>query len=187
MTIAVTFTGGIFLGVVCGALTNLINHALWGWGWEGYLFIICNIATAFITWLFMKLFPRELNLTAAPSYTSGVSHKAAYKSSRLGNVMDRVIVLIILSYALCLAMSFLGGLIAALILNISTSYNFGGSGITAFFSATMFKDGTPVLIAEIVSRIPVNIVDRLISAFAGYGIALCIRRALVFFPVLTNP
>ncbi|MCL2211976.1 MAG: hypothetical protein FWB95_08655, partial [Treponema sp.] len=42
LTISVTLTGGLFCGAVCAALTNIIYHTLWGYGWEGYLFAVCN-------------------------------------------------------------------------------------------------------------------------------------------------
>jgi len=179
LTISVTLTGGLFCGAVCAALTNIINHTLWGFGWEGYLFAVCNIATAFITWLFIKIFPSELNLLQKkPLNNAGVS----VKRSLIETIMDRVIVLIIFSFALCLGMSFLGGFIATVIITLDASYKPSGSGIAAIFSATMFKGNMPVIIAEIVSRIPVNIVDRLISVFAGYGIALGIRRLMLNRP-----
>ena len=172
LTIAVTMTCGLFWGALCGTLTNFIGHTFWGWGWAGYLFVLCNIATALVTRLFMQFFPRELNFYDAPKT------QIAYKNSRFSMVMDRVIVLIILSFALCLAMSFLGGLIAAIIIKSSPSYNAGEPGITAIFSETMFTVNMPVIVTEIAARIPVNIVDRLISAFAGFGIALGLRAIL---------
>jgi len=178
MTISITLTGGFFWGALCGMLTNLIHHTFWGWGWEGYLFIICNIATAFVTWLFMQLFPGELNLSVKLNKAKIMPSGIIFKSSLFSMVMDRVIVLIILSFALCLAMSFLGGLIAYIILNISSSYNFDGSGISALFRYSMFKGRVPVIVSEIVSRVPVNIVDRLISAFCGYAIALGLKRII---------
>ena len=178
MTISITLTGGFFWGALCGMLTNLIHHTFWGWGWEGYLFILCDIATAFVTWLFMRLFPGELNLSVKLNKTRSAPSGIVYKSSLFSMVMDRLIVLIILSFALCLAMSFLGGLIAYIILTISSSYNFEGSGITALFRSSMFKGRTPVIVSEIVSRVPVNIVDRLISAFCGFAIALGLTKVL---------
>ena len=192
LTITITLTCGFFWGASCGALTNIIGHSFIGGGWEGYLFVICNIATAFVTWLFMRLFPQELNLSAGNLNAKGVSnephylqrakpHQAdIYRSSLFSMIMDRVIVLIIFSFALCFAMSFLGGLIAAAILALTSSVS-GESRFTALFSASMFKGNTPVFVAEIVSRIPVNTIERLISAFSGYGIALALRRLLNFF------
>ena len=173
LTISVTLTGGVLCGAVCAALTNIIYHTLWGYGWEGYLFAVCNIATAFITWLFIRIFPGELDLPQKkPLNNAG----ASVRSSLIGIIMDRVIVLIIFSFALCLGMSFLGGFIATVIILLDASYIPSGSGIAATFSTTMFKGNAPVIIAEIVSRIPVNIIDRLLSSFGGYGIALCLYK-----------
>jgi len=87
--------------------------------------------------------------------------------------MDRMIVLILLSFALCLAMSILGGIIAGLIIiNSSDAVEFGVSGI---LSETMFSQSTPIILSEIFSRIPVNIIDRLLSAYCGFLIAHCLK------------
>jgi len=174
-TISVTLIGGFFCGAVCGLLTNFVYHTLWGYGWEGYLFAVCNIATAFITWLFIRIFPGELDLfSKQPVKSAGIN----VKSSLIGTIMDRVIVLIIFSFALCLGMSFLGGFIATFIITLDVSYRMSGSGIAAIFSTTMFNLNTPLIVSEIVSRIPVNIMDRLLSSFGGYGAALVIRKLM---------
>jgi len=193
-TISVTLVCGFFFGAVCGAVTNFLHHTVWGWGMEGYLFILCNIATALVTWFFMRIFPRELDLIprslritipsqggkAAPPQSVN-SGRSGLKISIFAAVMDRMVVLIIFSFVLCIVMSFLGGFIAAVIFTLSSSYNFEGSGIKALFSATMFGGNTPVIVSEIISRIPVNLVDRLVSVFCGYGIALCISRLYKYF------
>ncbi|MCL2444450.1 MAG: hypothetical protein FWD13_13445, partial [Treponema sp.] len=97
------------------------------------------------------------------------------KSSRLNTLMDRIIILTLFSFALCLIMSILGGLIATFILYLNSAYS-ETDGIMGVFSATMFTHNVPIIVKEILSRIPVNIIDRLISTFAGYGAALCIRH-----------
>ena len=174
MTVSVTLAGGLFWGVLCGALTNLVHHSIWFWGWEGYLFTFCNIATAFVTWLFIRLFPRELSFD---SETREAAASMKLKSSRLNLVMGRVIVLLLLSFALCLAMSILGGSLTALILGLNPSHS-GERGLSVFLSATMFGSHLPVILAEIFSRIPINIIDRLVSVFGAYGIALAIHGIL---------
>ena len=143
------------------------------------MFALCSIATALITWFLMRLFPNELDLrleflTAKRegNFPAAKSRKVSYNKSVFGMVMDKVIVLIILSFALCLVISFLGGVIAAFIITFTTNYNTSVTGISALFSKSMFEGDTPLILTEIAARIPVNIVDRLISAFAGFGIAL---------------
>ena len=172
LTISVTFTSGLFWGALCGALTNLVAHSIMFWGWEGYLFALCNVATAIITWLFIRLFPNELRLGAK---TYKTAPHIVSKSSRLNMVIERMIVLILLSFALCLVMSILGGLITAFILALNPSHT-GERGLSVLLSATMFGSSLPVILVEIVSRIPINIIDRLITAFLGYGIAFIFKR-----------
>jgi hypothetical protein len=62
-TITLTLLGGLFWGVLTAALTNLIGPTIFFYCWESYLFVVCNITTAFITWLFIRFFPRELRLS----------------------------------------------------------------------------------------------------------------------------
>ena len=176
LTVSVTFGCGLFWGALTGALTNLIGHTLQFWGWEGYLFALCNIATAFITYLFMRFFPKELTRAISRGRDTG---QAAPRSSltgifpnsfRLSGVMDRVIILILLSFSLCITMSVLGGLLTYLIQVIrDTSENNPASVV---LGSTMFSQTLPPIFVEILSRIPINIIDRLLTAFSGYGIAL---------------
>ena len=165
LTITVTLVSGLFWGALCGAFTNIIYSTIWFWCPEAYLFAICNIATAYITWQFIRFFPRELNLNGKTQETL------------VSKIMGRVIVLILLSFTLCFAMSILGGLIAALIMAINPS-QIGEHWLSVWLSATMFSENTPVFIKEILARIPINIIDRLASVFAGFGIALLIHRFL---------
>jgi hypothetical protein len=169
-TVAVTLTGGLFCGAVCGALTNLIAYSVWFWGWEAYLFALCNIATAVITWLFMRLFPRELGFIRKTPET------ALFKSTLLSRAMDTVIALTFLAFALCIVMSVMGGVISAAIWGASPSYPYGGSLLIGI-GKTMFTENVPTVVREILARIPVNMIDRIITAFAGFGIAV-----LLLFP-----
>ena len=165
LTITVTLFGGLFWGCLTGFLTNIIGHSIDFWGWEGYLFTLCNIATAFITWFFKRLFPQELKITNRQK-------TSAYK------IMNQIVVLILLSFALCLAMSILGGLISALI-QIITDSPADEMKLKALLGESMFSQ-LPIVVAEILSRIPINIIDRLISVFMGFGTALAINRFVIF-------
>ena len=177
LTISVTLAGGLFWGVICGALTNLIGHTILFWGWEGYLFILCNVATAIITAGFVRLFPRELSL--APRAAAADTPR---RSRRLSVVIDRMVVIIILSFCLCIAMSVLGGLIAALV-QMLVHPAAGGEILnpaSATLSPVIFRYNIPLILTEILSRIPVNIIDRLVSAFGGYGIAAGLKALGIY-------
>jgi len=179
LTVSLTLTGGLFWGLLTGFLTNIIGPTLYFYGWEGYLFVICNMATALVTWLFIRFFPRELGLSNVSLAETQDMPSASQKSSsrRLAEAINTMIVLILLSFSLCLVISILGGVIATFIQSINPAVS-GKQGLSADLTATMFGKNIPVVLAEILSRIPVNIIDRLITVFAGYGIALILRNLL---------
>ena len=172
-TISATLLAGPFWGALTGLLTNVIVHSLQFWGWEGYLFALCNMATALITYLFMRLFPRELSLESwrEAAYDSNV----APQSRRFALVIGRIIVLILLSFALAVAISVLGGLISALI-QIFNPARIGTPDLSPEKFFGMFAPGFSLILKEILVRIPMNMLDRPISAFAGYGIAFGLLR-----------
>jgi hypothetical protein len=189
LTVSLTLTGGLFWGLLTGALTNIITTTLYFSGWVVGLFIICNMATALVTWLFIRFFPRELNLSIGrpPAGRLSVGQGAEMpeppstsqrlSSRRLAEVINRMIILILLSFCLCLVISVLGGVIAAFIQRINPALS-GKPYLTGDLTATMFGQNIPKTLAEILSRIPVNIVDRLITAFAGFGIAVGMMRGM---------
>jgi hypothetical protein len=175
-TITVTLFGGPVWGSITGALTNIIGHTNNFWGWEGYIFALCNVAVALITWLFMRLFPKELNLSlsvADQSKQEAIKFLTPTKSRQLDRIMNRIFVLTFLSFALCLVISILGGTISFFIGIIRTSSEAGLSDNPASIPI-MVHHNIPLLLKEILSRIPINIIDRLIAAFGGYGIAFVI-------------
>ena len=181
LTVTLTLAGGLFWGVLTGALTNLIGHSIQFWGWEGYLFALCNIATAIITYLFIRLFPNELGHAGRRNVLQeetgqeifGVPAKNTFlRSLRLGKAMDRMMVLILLSFSLCIAMSVLGGLLTVLILVLRNPADPNPASV--LLSSTLFGDSVPIILKEILSRIPINIIDRLLTAFGGYGIVYAI-------------
>ena len=116
--------------------------------------------------VFCKLLPiLETGGTAGIDRTSGNSFM----------MLSRVVALTLLSFALCLAMSVLGGSITAFILQINP-LQLEQRAYWGILSDTMFGENFSVLLTEMLARIPVNIVDRLIAAFGGFGIALALRR-----------
>jgi energy-coupling factor transport system substrate-specific component len=170
MTIAVTIFGGPVYGMITGALSNIISHSFRYWGWEGYLFTLCNMATAVITWMFMRLFPAELDL----NYQKKVTDNDLFGGRRLNTVVSRMAALMLLSFALCIAMSVLGGIISGLITVFNTSIESDILKDSVLFAPATFPGNIPIL-RDIIDRIPVNIVDRLISAFAGFGVAYVLQ------------
>ncbi|MDR1894126.1 MAG: hypothetical protein LBQ61_05455 [Spirochaetales bacterium] len=163
LTMTVTFYGGVFWGALTGGLTNLIQQSLPFHGWPPYLYALCNIAVALGTALFIRWFPRELGIDGA--------EKPLPKSLWLQDLMGRAIVLVLLSFALCLAISILGGLCAVIIDSFNPSLLPDSTSPELNFRPALIRRNLSAVIVEIGSRIPVNLLDRLISSFAGYGLA----------------
>ena len=175
LTVSITLLYGPLWGCLTGAFTNIIANTIYFdvHGWPSYLFALCNIATALITWLFVCFFRRELSF--ASLHHSKVPAAEAFpgpESRRLDAAISRLIVLVFLAFALCLAMSILGGLISAFIQFLLTVQGDARlNPASTQLSSTLFKRQMPVVAVEILSRIPMNIIDRLITVFAAYGIA----------------
>jgi hypothetical protein len=162
MTMALTFYGGMFWGLVTGFLSNVIVSSLWFYGWSYYLFSLCNIAVALVTALFIRWFPRELGILPLMG--------SAVKTKRMEEVIERGVVLILLAMALCVVISVMGGLIA-LVVRIFHPGEPGTIDPEIPFRAALIRRNFPSFAVEIGARILINIPDRLISSFAGYGIA----------------
>jgi hypothetical protein len=72
-------------------------------------------------------------------------------------------------------MSVQGGLTAALIEFLGTSGSSGTEGPELLFKLTLLRRNLPLVGVEILSRIPLNVIDRLVSAFGAYGIAALVH------------
>jgi hypothetical protein len=121
---------------------------------------------ALVTALFIRWFPRELGI-------AGTEKTLPKNKSRwFQDLMGTAIVLVLLSFALCLVISVLGGLCAAIINVFHPPTPVTDSMSPELnFRIALIRRNLPGVIVEIGSRIPVNLLDRLISSFAGYGLA----------------
>jgi len=166
-TMTVTFYGGPFWGILTGAMTNLLNSSIYFTGWPSYLYTLCNIAVAIITARFIRWFPRELDIFAAA--------QPAPQKLKMQVLVETVIILVILSFALCVVISVMGGFFAALI-NYLQPAALSIADPEMNFKSALVRKGLPLIVVEIGSRIPVNLLDRLFSSFLGYGVALLFAR-----------
>jgi len=171
LTISITLVLGPVWGAICGTLTNIMGHTIWFWGWAGYLFILCQIATAYITGAFMHFFPKEMY----PGIIR-TALKASHNKSRSIILRDKIIILFLLALVLSIAISIIGGTISTFIIILYPAFD-REPGLSTL-TVNMFSNSIPIFIREILSRVPINIVDRLISVFAAYGIAVGLRILL---------
>ncbi len=172
LTMTVTFYGGVFWGALTGTLTNLIEQSIFFYGWLPYLYAFCNIAVALVTALFIRWFPQELGINSSAGNSEKPLSNNQGKSLWLQDLMGRAIVLVLLSFALCLVISVLGGFFAVIIEHFNSSLIADPVSPELNFRLALVRRHLPAIIVSIGSRIPMNLLDRMISSFTGYGLAV---------------
>ncbi|GHV04309.1 hypothetical protein FACS189485_09410 [Spirochaetia bacterium] len=164
-TCAVAFAAGTLPGLFTAILTTLIGSLLLGYPsvWDN-LFALCAIAEVLLIGGFRFLLSRRENSGLADERPTLISTASA---------------LLLLYISTCMIVSLLGGLIDFTItVGLETADN--AVHPHTFFKLGLMRNRLPLLAADILSRIPVNIVDRFITAFGGYGLGmLAIRLRLI--------
>jgi hypothetical protein len=174
-TVALSFYGGPLYGILTGLLTNPIISMIDFYGWADNLYALCNAAAALVTVLFIRLFPAELRFGAGKAIKTDESKNRA-DNSRLGTLMNILVALLLLSFVMCIVMSVLGGLITVLINTLSPPQGSSSPSPERLFKLALLRKNLPPAVVEILSRIPLNIIDRLLSVFGGYGLAALLYR-----------
>ena len=154
MTAAFSF--GPFYGILCVLFKRLWNIILVMnlSRWPGYLYSFCTIFAVLIV--------------------------CPFKKKYLDEEQDKLLLIIklfLLSIIICLEMSITGGIIGRIVAAIQhTPYSMTvqTDSFMQFFANFIHS----TLILEIISRIPVNAIDRIITVFLPYGMALIITRMM---------
>jgi hypothetical protein len=173
---AITFSAGLLPGIATAILTFVIC-ALRREPPETHFFVLCSIAEIFLIWIFhsrvKQTWTSSWTKSKTPAAASGpVSYSFIAAASSL----------LILALAACVAISILGGVIdTAVFLLFSPPRNqFSPEGA---FRLGLLRNGVPLLWASILSRFPINLADRLIVVFGGYGVSLLIGKIYPGKPV----
>jgi hypothetical protein len=160
---AITFSAGFLPGISTAFLTFVIC-AFRQQPPETHFFALCSIAEIFLIWMFRRRFKKVWTPSRVPS-TAPVSYSFIAAASSL----------LILALIDCAVISILGGAIdTAIFLIFSPPRNqFSPEGV---FRLGLLRNGVPILWANILSRFPINLVDRFIVVFGGYGVSLLIGK-----------
>jgi len=163
---AVCFTAGLFPGFVT-ALLSYTSLSIRNGAFDP--FIICAIAELLIIWRFR------------PSSRFGVTGRldsATLPETTVTSFVSVFARLMLLYIVCCLAISLLGGIIDFVYygLMLNTKQYFSAEDT---FKIGLLRSGIPVLAMNILSRIPVNLVDRFIVIFGGYFVSRLVNK-LVF-------
>ncbi|GHV85674.1 hypothetical protein AGMMS50230_12820 [Spirochaetia bacterium] len=181
--ITATFSGGLPAGLLASLFTTVIggisHYLFWGspWFWGWYLYGLCFAVTALVTWLFARSFPEE----CAPLLLFARHNQHEKLSSlnpmpRQSGMLNLIIMLSLLSLALWIIISVMGAFISVFNTRILHSIAEVAS-VEDAFKLGLLQRGFNLVIAEILARIPINIIDRPVSVLIGYGTSLLLVKA----------
>jgi hypothetical protein len=163
-TVAVCFAAGLLPGLITGVLlTPLASLLIYGLpleaDWVTYIFTLCVIAEiALVCFFHAKMKEKETVFLNAPSLQSFIGVASH---------------LLLLAAIDCIVISILGGVIDYFITTFSMPRTLYPEDT---FKLGLLRNNMPFLAAAVLSRIPINIIDRFIVMFGGYGISLLYRK-----------
>jgi len=167
---AMCFCAGLLPGLITGAVLSpimyfLVCRFLLGLSVELGLFrnvwVICIAAEILLVWVFhIRMRKREAVFFEKPSPQSFIGVAA---------------LLLVLAVLDCLVVSVSGGIIDFVLITLKAPRTLSPEDS---FKLGLLRNNVPLLPTAILSRIPINIVDRFIVIFGGYGISLLYRKWL---------
>jgi len=173
-TAAAAFSGGLIPGLISAVLTTVIYGIVYsietGTPYFGayYLYMLCSIAVVLLVRLFARFFPTECESVRV----IGGQDQLNNGKIRQGSLF---IMLAALSLVMCIVISVMGGLISAAITTVTGVVDKSGPPET-WFRLGFIRQGFSLTASEILARFPVNIADKPIAVFGGYGIALLVNK-----------
>jgi hypothetical protein len=161
-TCALSFAGGPVPGIVVVALT-LIDIAFFR-ALRSWPFLLCSLAEVLLICLLRPGRPRG---PLSPARGPGPEKTASF--------VNTFTVLLILYVAACIAVSVLGGIVDYVLYSVlGENKNYYSPDDT--FKIGLLRSDPPIVVVNILSRIPVNIVDRFVVMFGGFALSLPLRK-----------
>jgi hypothetical protein len=167
-TVAVAFAFGLWPGVLTGALlypaSNILYNVILNRGMNASgavnVFILCTLSEILLVCCFRsKIRPGRPAGSGEPFLWPFIGAAAQ---------------LMALAALDCVLISVVGGIIDFLLYTLLAAPR--GAYPEDIFKLGLYRNNVPALAAAILSRIPINIVDRFIAIFGGYGISLLYRK-----------
>ena len=175
-TVAAAFAGGLVPGLICAVLTTVIYGMAYffetGTPYFAvyYLYMLCSITLVLLVRLFARFFPDECERVRVIGGKNEPYNKKIIQGSLF-------IMLAILSLVMCVVISVMGGLVSAGITVVTGVVDKSGPPET-YFRLGFIRQGFSLTASEILARLPVNIADKTIAVFGGYGIALLLSKII---------
>ena len=131
----------------------------------GRIFTICTVVEVFLVFYFHKRFKKQ--------------ETVFLKNPSLNSFITVAAFLLTLAAFDCILISISGGIIDFILTKLSAPRSYFPEDT---FKLGLLRNNVPVLASAVFSRIPINIVDRFIAVFCGYGISLFYRKISKIFP-----
>jgi hypothetical protein len=162
-TCALAFTvgplPGIAVTVISYGITGTVRYFQFG-DRGTYLYALCSVAEVLLIYGFRRGHSRQEKAGAPGEGDS---------------LLSTVSALLLLYLLTCMIVSLIGGIVDWAITvtlgpvdNVASAYT--------FFKMGLLRNRLPLLAAAVLSRIPVNIIDRFITIFGGYALGLLLRK-----------
>jgi len=159
---AMCFCAGLLPGLITGVVLSPIMYFLvcrYLLGLFRNIWVICIAVEILLIWFFhFRMKKRETVFLEKPSLQSFIGVAA---------------LLLVLAVLDCLVVSVTGGIIDFVLISLKAPRTLSPEDS---FKLGLLRNNMPLLPTAILSRIPINIVDRFIVIFGGYGISLFYRK-----------
>jgi len=166
---AICFSAGLLPGVITGMLlfpvmNYWVNMFFRGpsLGFFGNIWEICILVEIILVWFFYKKMKER--------------EAVFFEDSALHTFIGVAAQLLVLAVLDCIVISVTGGIIDYVLSSLSMPRTFSPEDN---FKLGLLRNNVPLLATAILARIPINMVDRFIVIFGGYGISLLYRKWLV--------
>jgi hypothetical protein len=176
--ITAVFSGGLEAGMWTSLFTTALSgvfHRLFlglDYYWGSYIYGLCFAATALVAWVFSRSFPE---VCAPLRIVRRRKDAPTFSGPQSASPLDRIIMLSLLSLSLWIVISVMGALIALFNYQVlrAVSDEIAAENI---FKLGLLQRGFSLALSELLTRIPINIIDRPVSVFIGYGTSLLLRK-----------
>jgi hypothetical protein len=176
--VTAVFSGGLEAGMLASLFTTALSgvfHRLFlglDYYWGSYIYGLCFAATALVAWFFSRSFPEAC---ASLRIIRRRKEAPPFPGSQPASPLDRIIMLSLLSLSLWIVISVMGALIALFNYQVLSAVS---DEIAAenIFKLGLLQRGFGLAVSELLTRIPINIIDRPVSALIGYGTSLLLKK-----------
>jgi hypothetical protein len=165
---AMCFSAGLVSGIITGALlfpllnfwvNKFLRELPVELGFLGNIWVICIIVEILLVWFFYKKMKgKEAVFLENPTLYAFIG------------VGAQLLTLAVLD---CIVISVTGGIIDYALSSFSMPRTFSPEDN---LKLGLLRNNVPLLATAVLSRIPINIVDRFIVIFGGYGVSLLYRK-----------